>query len=232
MTDNFRVSDEPARQGKLSNCEFHLVLRARGSPQDRAASHAVNEYLRWCMRRADIAQRRLPPAAAVASCKGARESGRAALNCGDCLTLRVDNTSLVSSRLFSSTHLEASPTPSLSCFQHTGPFGPPHPQNQIPPFGTQNPRPRPREEPRLTSRIHDPGIEVAPHLSDESSLRDDPTLGHFDLVHTARREEEKLHKVRGRILRDLADNAVHCVGTAAWKTTEPTRMPARFTRTC
>lgn len=46
------------------------------------------------------------------------------------------------------------------------------------------------------------------------SLRDDPTLGHFDLVHTAKREEE-LHKVCGRILRDLADNAARCVGNSS-----------------
>jgi hypothetical protein len=54
-------------------------------------------------------------------------------------------------------------------------------------------------------------IKVAPSFGEESSSRDDPTLGHFDLVHTAKREEE-LHEVRRRILRDLADNGTHCVG--------------------
>ena len=76
------------------------------------------------------------------------------------------------------------------------------------------------------------GHRVAlPPFSEESSLRDDPILCHLDLVHTAKREEE-LHLVRGWVLRNLADNSTHCVGNrGAWKTTEPTRMPARFTRT-
>jgi len=41
-----RFADEPARQGKLSNCEFHWFyvpwIRRTGS-----GAHAVNEYLRW-----------------------------------------------------------------------------------------------------------------------------------------------------------------------------------------
>src|SRR5713226_139545 len=43
---------------------------------------------------------------------------------------------------------------------------------------------------RDRGRIRDPGIEVAPSFSEEISLRNDPTLGHFDLVHPAKREEE------------------------------------------
>ena len=41
-----------------------------------------------------------------------------------------------------------------------------------------------------------------------SSLGSDPILGHFDFIHTAKRKEE-FHKIRGRILRNLADNSAH-----------------------
>jgi hypothetical protein len=68
-------------------------------------------------------------------------------------------------------------------------------------------------------------------FSDESSLRDDPTLGHFDLVHTARREDE-LHKDVGGFSETWRTMLPTASVSAACKTTEPTRMPARFTRTC
>ena len=48
-------------------------------------------------------------------------------------------------------------------------------------------------------------------LCRRASLRDDPILGHFHLVHTAKREE-KLHRVLRRIRRDLADDSTHGVG--------------------
>jgi hypothetical protein len=50
-----------------------------------------------------------------------------------------------------------------------------------------------------------------PPLPPKPSLRDDPILGHFHLVHTAKREE-KLHRVLRRILGDLADDSTHGVG--------------------
>jgi hypothetical protein len=41
-----------------------------------------------------------------------------------------------------------------------------------------------------------------------SSLGNNPILRYFDLVHTAKREEE-LHQISGRILRNLADNGAN-----------------------
>lgn len=77
---------------------------------------------------------------------------------------------------------------------------------------TQNPSPKPPEKSETQPRrIRDPSIEVALSFGEESSLRNDPILGHFDLVHSAKREEE-LHEVRRRILRDLADNSTDSIG--------------------
>jgi len=43
--------------------------------------------------------------------------------------------------------------------------------------------------PERPRRIRDPGIETALSFSEKSSFRDHPILGHFDLVHTTKREE-------------------------------------------
>src|SRR6202022_2073526 len=82
-----RFADERARQGKLSNCEFHLVLRARASAGLAAEPCGQRIFkLGVRVRTRNRASARLRPVAAVGSAKGARESGRAALNCGDHLT--------------------------------------------------------------------------------------------------------------------------------------------------
>ncbi len=47
-----------------------------------------------------------------------------------------------------------------------------------------------------------------------SSLGNDPILGHFDLIDTAKRKEES-HQVRGGILRNLADNRAHGIGNCS-----------------
>ena len=76
-----RFADERARQGKLSNCEFHLVLRARASAGLAAEPCAQRIFkLGIRVRARNRASARLRLAAAVGSAKGARESGRAALN--------------------------------------------------------------------------------------------------------------------------------------------------------
>jgi hypothetical protein len=41
-----------------------------------------------------------------------------------------------------------------------------------------------------TTQNSRPGIEVALPFREEISLRDDPILEHFDLVHTAKRKQE------------------------------------------
>ena len=41
-----------------------------------------------------------------------------------------------------------------------------------------------------TTQNSRPGIEVALPFREEISLRDDAILGHFDLVHTAKRKQE------------------------------------------
>src|SRR5258708_270211 len=81
-----RFPDERPRQGKLSNCEFHLVLCA-GTSAGLAAEPCGQRILKLgvCGRARNRASARLCPAAAVGSAKGARESGRTTLDSGDCL---------------------------------------------------------------------------------------------------------------------------------------------------
>src|SRR6266481_3897417 len=78
-----RFPDERPRQGKLSNCEFHLVLCA-GASAGLAAEPCGQRILKLgvCVRARNRASARLRPAAAVGSAKGARESGRTTLNSG------------------------------------------------------------------------------------------------------------------------------------------------------
>src|SRR5258706_8845054 len=79
-------SDERARQGKLPNCEFHLVLRAP-APAGLAAEPCGQRIfeLGVLVRARNRASARLCLAAAVGSAKGTREGGGAALDCGDYL---------------------------------------------------------------------------------------------------------------------------------------------------
>jgi hypothetical protein len=51
---------------------------------------------------------------------------------------------------------------------------------------------------------------IVPHSVPQPSLCDNPILGHFHLIHTAKREEQ-LYQVLGRILGNSADNSAHGV---------------------
>src|SRR6267154_87779 len=74
-------ADQPPRQGELSDCQFHLVLRAGASARLAAQPCGQGIFkLGLCLRARNRPSPGLRPAASVGPAKGARESSLPALN--------------------------------------------------------------------------------------------------------------------------------------------------------